>query len=70
MCSLILKTSDAACRRCKSILINIFKKKGLKMTNPSQERFTENQKTWLGTLAGRITFPNMLLCVCVSVLIF
>ena len=40
------------------------------MTNPSEERFAENQKTWLGTLVGRITFPIMLLCVCVTVLIF
>ena len=40
------------------------------MTNPSEERFAENQKTCLGTLVGRITFPIMLLCVCVTVLIF
>ena len=40
------------------------------MTNPSEGKFAENQKTWLGTLGGRITFPNMLLCVCVTVLIF
>lgn len=53
-----------------SQFLSTLKKKSLKMTNPSEERFAENQKTWLGTLVGRITFPIILLCVCVTVLIF